>query len=93
MLQSCVSEGPRSVKGAHIPAGWPQEGAITFKNYSMRYRDNTPIVLNNLHIYINPGEKLGIVGRTGSGEREHIMLYSKLNFMFLNVKIYFLLLL
>lgn len=67
-ITSCVSEGPRSVKGAHIPAGWPQEGAITFKNYSMRYRDNTPIVLNNLHIYINPGEKLGIVGRTGSGK-------------------------
>ncbi|XP_077085064.1 ATP-binding cassette sub-family C member 12 isoform X2 [Siphateles boraxobius] len=67
-ITSCVSEGPRSVKGAHIPAGWPQEGAITFKNYSMRYRDNTPIVLSNLHININPGEKLGIVGRTGSGK-------------------------
>lgn len=90
VLQSCVSEGPRSVKEAHIPTEWPQEGAITFKNYSMRYRDNTPIVLNNLHIKIKPGEKLGIVGRTGSGEREHIMFYSKLNFMFLNVKINFL---
>ncbi|XP_039513342.1 multidrug resistance-associated protein 9 isoform X1 [Pimephales promelas] len=67
-ITSWVSEGPRSVKGSHIPAGWPQEGAITFKNYSMRYRDNTPIVLSNLHININPGEKLGIVGRTGSGK-------------------------
>ncbi|XP_067295978.1 ATP-binding cassette sub-family C member 12 [Pseudorasbora parva] len=67
-ITSCESEGPRSVKDAHIPAGWPLEGAITFKNYSMRYRDNTPIVLNNLHINIKPGEKLGIVGRTGSGK-------------------------
>ncbi|XP_067258367.1 ATP-binding cassette sub-family C member 12 [Chanodichthys erythropterus] len=67
-ITSCVSEGPRSVKEAHIPTEWPQEGAITFKNYSMRYRDNTPIVLNNLHIKIKPGEKLGIVGRTGSGK-------------------------
>ncbi len=63
-------------------AGWPQEGAISFKNYSMRYRDNTPIVLNNLHINIKPGEKVGIVGRTGSGERECIMFYSKLNLGF-----------
>uniref|UniRef100_A0A8C1JB33 ATP-binding cassette, sub-family C (CFTR/MRP), member 12 n=1 Tax=Cyprinus carpio TaxID=7962 RepID=A0A8C1JB33_CYPCA len=60
--------GPRSVKGTHITTGWPQEGAITFKNYSMRYRDNTPVVLNNLHINIKPGEKVGIVGRTGSGK-------------------------
>ncbi|KAK2913918.1 hypothetical protein Q8A67_002317 [Cirrhinus molitorella] len=67
-ITSCVSEGPRSVKDANVPAGWPQDGAITFKNYSMRYRDNTPIVLNNLDINIKPGEKVGIVGRTGSGK-------------------------
>uniref|UniRef100_A0A673KW28 ATP-binding cassette sub-family C member 5 n=1 Tax=Sinocyclocheilus rhinocerous TaxID=307959 RepID=A0A673KW28_9TELE len=67
-IMNCVSEGPRSVKDANTSAGWPQEGAITFKNYSMRYRDNTPIVLNNLHIDIKPGEKVGIVGRTGSGK-------------------------
>ncbi|XP_051563276.1 ATP-binding cassette sub-family C member 12-like [Myxocyprinus asiaticus] len=65
---SCESEGPRSVKDAHIPAGWPQEGTITFKNYSMRYRENTPIVLNKLNISVQPQEKLGIVGRTGSGK-------------------------
>ncbi|XP_052008122.1 ATP-binding cassette sub-family C member 12-like isoform X2 [Xyrauchen texanus] len=62
------SEGPRSVKEAHIPAGWPQEGTITFKNYSMRYRENTPIVLNKINISVQPQEKLGIVGRTGSGK-------------------------
>uniref|UniRef100_A0A672PRC4 ATP-binding cassette sub-family C member 5 n=1 Tax=Sinocyclocheilus grahami TaxID=75366 RepID=A0A672PRC4_SINGR len=67
-ITNCVSEGPRSVKDVSTSAGWPQEGAITFKNYSMRYRDNTPIVLNNLHINIKPGEKVGIVGRTGSGK-------------------------
>src|SRR4029434_10537380 len=33
----------------------------------MPYRDQTPIVLNNMHFTINPKEKLGIVGRTGSG--------------------------
>ncbi|XP_051946724.1 ATP-binding cassette sub-family C member 12 [Xyrauchen texanus] len=67
-ITSCVSEGPRSVKDVHLPAGWPQEGTITFKKYSMSYRENTPIVLNKLNISIQPREKLGIVGRTGSGK-------------------------
>ncbi|XP_062379986.1 ATP-binding cassette sub-family C member 12-like [Sardina pilchardus] len=67
-ITGCVSEAPRRVKGVHIPEGWPQQGSITFKNYSMRYRDNTPIVLNNLHFTIKKKEKLGIVGRTGSGK-------------------------
>uniref|UniRef100_A0A668ALK5 ATP-binding cassette, sub-family C (CFTR/MRP), member 12 n=1 Tax=Myripristis murdjan TaxID=586833 RepID=A0A668ALK5_9TELE len=44
------------------------EGAITFQDYKMRYRKNTPIVLNGLQLHIKAGEKLGIVGRTGSGK-------------------------
>ncbi|XP_017314285.1 ATP-binding cassette sub-family C member 12 isoform X2 [Ictalurus punctatus] len=67
-ITGCVSEAPRRVKGVSVPSGWPQEGAITFKNYSMKYRENTPIVLDQLDLTINPREKLGIVGRTGSGK-------------------------
>ncbi|XP_041931071.1 ATP-binding cassette sub-family C member 12-like isoform X2 [Alosa sapidissima] len=67
-ITGCVSEAPRLVKGVHIPEGWPQQGSITFKDYSMRYRDNTPIVLNSLRFTVKPKEKLGIVGRTGSGK-------------------------
>ncbi|KAM6980550.1 ATP-binding cassette sub-family C member 12 [Aplochiton taeniatus] len=67
-ITGCVSEAPRKVKNVHIPEGWPSTGAITFKDYKMRYRENTPIVLNGLHLDINGTEKLGIVGRTGSGK-------------------------
>uniref|UniRef100_A0A669BE04 ATP-binding cassette, sub-family C (CFTR/MRP), member 12 n=1 Tax=Oreochromis niloticus TaxID=8128 RepID=A0A669BE04_ORENI len=62
------SEAPRHVKEAQIPQDWPSSGGITFKDYKMRYRENTPIVLNGLDFFIHPGEKLGIVGRTGSGK-------------------------
>uniref|UniRef100_A0A3Q2Q4P1 ATP-binding cassette sub-family C member 5 n=1 Tax=Fundulus heteroclitus TaxID=8078 RepID=A0A3Q2Q4P1_FUNHE len=64
----CKSEAPRHIKEAQIPDGWPKNGAITFREYQMRYRENTPIVLNGLNFLIRAGEKLGIVGRTGSGK-------------------------
>ncbi|XP_028966466.1 multidrug resistance-associated protein 1 [Galendromus occidentalis] len=47
---------------------WPAEGAIDFKNYSTRYRDGLPLVVKNISIQILPGEKVGVVGRTGAGK-------------------------
>ena len=47
---------------------FPQSGKIEFVNYSVKYRPDTKIVLNNLNFIIKPGEKIGIVGRTGSGK-------------------------
>ena len=47
---------------------FPQNGKIEFVNYSVKYRPDTKIVLNNLNFVIKPGEKIGIVGRNGSGK-------------------------
>ena len=44
------------------------EGKIVFNDYNAKYRPNTPLVLKNISFEIKPREKLGVVGRTGSGK-------------------------
>ncbi|MBR6072422.1 MAG: ABC transporter ATP-binding protein [Acholeplasmatales bacterium] len=43
-------------------------GKIEFKNLSFRYPDSDINTLNNISFVINPGESVGIVGKTGSGK-------------------------
>ena len=45
-----------------------QDGKIKFENYNVRYGPKKPLVLKNISIEIKEGEKIGIVGRTGSGK-------------------------
>lgn len=45
-----------------------QLGDLEFKNYSMSYREHTPVILDNLNLTIQRGSKVGVVGRTGSGK-------------------------
>jgi ATP-binding cassette subfamily C (CFTR/MRP) protein 1 len=47
---------------------WPENGEIEFKNFSVKYREELDFVLTNINCNIQPGEKIGIVGRTGAGK-------------------------
>ncbi|WRT69583.1 uncharacterized protein IL334_006572 [Kwoniella shivajii] len=47
---------------------WPSSGKISFKDVEMRYRPELPLVLKGITFDINPGEKVGIIGRTGAGK-------------------------
>jgi ABC-type multidrug transport system fused ATPase/permease subunit len=51
-----------------LGANWPAKGEIEFKNVVLRYRPDTDIVLNQLTFHAKPGEKIGVVGRTGAGK-------------------------
>ena len=55
-----TTHDPRSV--------WPHAGSIRFSQVSFRYRTGLPLVLKKLDFSICPREKIGIVGRTGSGK-------------------------
>lgn len=47
---------------------WPTDGDLEFADYSTRYREGLDLVLRNIKIHVKAGEKIGIVGRTGSGK-------------------------
>lgn len=47
---------------------WPEHGALEFDNYQMKYRDDTEVVLKGVTGAIKAKERIGIVGRTGSGK-------------------------
>ena len=43
-------------------------GQIELKNVSFRYDQNAPLILNNINGKIMPGQKVALVGKTGSGK-------------------------
>ena len=53
---------------ANAPKNWPAKGLIRFKDVYMRYAEDEAPVLMGLNTDIQPGEKIGIVGRTGAGK-------------------------
>lgn len=61
-------EAPYEKSEFKPPPEWPMAGYIQFKDVSLRYRENLPLVLKNLDFGVYPGEKVGICGRTGAGK-------------------------
>lgn len=62
----------RSALAVSPPADWPTQGALEFDDISVRFRPELPLVLHGLSLRIEPGQKVALVGRTGSGKSSTI---------------------
>ncbi|KAF0905507.1 hypothetical protein E2562_007310 [Oryza meyeriana var. granulata] len=62
------SEAEWRIKDTAPSANWPHKGDIDIIDLKFRYRHNTPLVLKGITLSIHGGEKIGVVGRTGSGK-------------------------
>lgn len=69
-LDEYITEIPSEHQDEYLEVSptWPPRGMILFQDVVLVYRPGLPAVLNGINIKINPGEKIGIVGRTGSGK-------------------------
>ncbi|KAG6872989.1 hypothetical protein C0995_004365 [Termitomyces sp. Mi166 len=50
------------------PAHWPSSGALRVKDLTASYVPEGPDALHGLSFHVKAGERIGVVGRTGSGK-------------------------
>lgn len=68
-LLDVPQEPPSIIESSRPPAYWPSDtGGISVENLVMAYAPSLPPVLKDISFEIAPREKVGVVGRTGSGK-------------------------
>ncbi|WVQ66384.1 uncharacterized protein L199_004564 [Kwoniella botswanensis] len=72
------SEAPRQLPSDPNADSWPSRGKITFRDVSMKYRPELPLVLKDVNFTVQPGERVGIIGRTGSGKSTLVQVLFRL---------------
>ncbi|PPQ71819.1 hypothetical protein CVT26_007733 [Gymnopilus dilepis] len=69
------------------PAAWPTSGELRVEKLSARYSETGPNVLHQLTFHVRSGERIGIVGRTGSGKSS--LTLSLLRLIFTDGAVYY----
>jgi ABC-type multidrug transport system fused ATPase/permease subunit len=63
-----------SGKAIEPDSQWLMHGELKMSDISMRYNEDLPLVLNGVSIDAKPAQKIGIVGRTGSGKSSLVLV-------------------
>ena len=83
-LRLPLEDGAKLPAAARFPTGHPREekrtgkasdtarvatgAAVAIEGLSMRYRPDLPPILQGIELIVQPGERIAVVGRTGSGK-------------------------
>ncbi|KAI0260093.1 hypothetical protein BC834DRAFT_1028685 [Gloeopeniophorella convolvens] len=63
-----IEQEVKPTKDGVPPAYWPASGDLRVEKLSARYSADGPKVLHEISFHIQSGERVGVVGRTGSGK-------------------------
>ncbi|XP_044528646.1 ATP-binding cassette sub-family C member 10 [Gracilinanus agilis] len=61
-----------------VGVGWLSQGHVEFQDVVLAYRPGLPNALDGVTFSVLPGEKIGIVGRTGSGKSSLLLVLFRL---------------
>jgi len=73
-----TQEKPAEIEDKKPTDDWPYDGEIEYDDIWMRYRPDLEPVLKGVSFVVKPGDKVGIVGRTGSGKSSLIVTLFRL---------------
>ncbi|KAI0186211.1 ATP-binding cassette transporter abc1 [Xylaria flabelliformis] len=62
--QGAYSDDPNVV----LPKDWPRSGEIEFRDVTIKYEPEGPEILKNINLKFKAGQRVAVVGRTGSGK-------------------------
>ncbi|EMD39570.1 hypothetical protein CERSUDRAFT_150130 [Gelatoporia subvermispora B] len=63
-----IEHEPKTTEDGVPPAYWPASGDLRVEHLYARYSPDGPRVLHDISFEVKSGERVGIVGRTGSGK-------------------------
>lgn len=66
IVPTATTIGPQ--RGLAFVQGWEAGGRVELCGVSMRYRPGLPLVLRDVSMVVEKGEKVALCGRTGSGK-------------------------
>ncbi|KAJ7495858.1 hypothetical protein B0H11DRAFT_2000914 [Mycena galericulata] len=84
---TAIEQEPKPTPAGVPPAYWPASGSLSVDTLSARYSPDGPQVLHDISFNIKSGERIGIVGRTGSGKSS--LTLSLLRCIFTEGTVYF----
>uniref|UniRef100_A0A8C5LE61 ATP-binding cassette sub-family C member 10 n=1 Tax=Jaculus jaculus TaxID=51337 RepID=A0A8C5LE61_JACJA len=79
-LEEYSCDLPQEPRGQPLQQGigWLTQGSVEFQDVVLVYRPGLPNALDGVTFCVQPGEKLGIVGRTGSGKSSLFLVLFRL---------------
>ncbi|KZV91873.1 hypothetical protein EXIGLDRAFT_675729 [Exidia glandulosa HHB12029] len=63
-----IEQEPKPTERGIPPAYWPASGRLRVENLDARYSSDGPPVLHDINFDVLSGQRIGVVGRTGSGK-------------------------